>query len=67
MHQSISHVYETEKNKFFNLTKSENRSLSPERKEEEDEEKFDATGKVSTKDKRKLQLYCYELSKLLDL
>jgi hypothetical protein len=59
LHASMNYVYESEKNKFLSLTKTEYRSLSPERKEEEEEEKFDTTGKLSTKDKRKLQQYCF--------
>jgi hypothetical protein len=66
MQTSLNCVYEAEKNKFFLLTKAESRSLSPERREEEEEEKFDATGKTA-KEKRRLQQYCYELSKVLDL
>lgn len=36
MQCSLNHLYETEKNRFFSLAKVEGRSLSPERRGEEE-------------------------------
>ena len=49
--------------------KQENRSISPERRgnDEDDDERFDYTGNLKGKKKRQLQVYCFELSKLLNL
>lgn len=67
--ESMKCLYETEKNKFFQLMKQENRSISPERRgnDEDDDERFDYTGNLKGKKKRQLQVYCFELSKLLNL
>lgn len=57
---SINCLYEAEKNRFFRLMKQENRSISPERRaEEEEEERFDHTGNLKNKKKRQPQMYCY--------
>ena len=69
MQESMRCLYESEKNKFFNLIKQENKTISPEKKgnEEEEEERFDGTGTLKGKKKRQLQTYCFELSRILNL
>lgn len=66
---SMQRVYEREKERFLGLSKCEVRWVSPERRGEgeEEEERFNATGRRAGREKKRLQQYCYELSRLLDL
>lgn len=70
--ESLNHVYEKKKTHFFNCLKNENKNISPDKRANDDHEldileRFDKTGNLAGKKKKNLQVYCFEIARILQL